>query len=738
MTVGICANECPLTAVGLGSTVMTYNICELEEGRVSVIGRSIPRHEDARLLAGFGRFADDLDLAGQIYLRVVRSPVAHARLLSIDTAAAQRARGVIRVLTAADLDRVWRIPVRISPAGCDLTGFLQPVLAINRLRYVGEPVAVVLADDPYLAEDAVERVIVAYQELAVVLDVAEVAEVLPLHDAGHEAVAMAFGYGDIDEAFHGAAEVVTLDLKVGRHSAVPLEPRSLLASYDRGTHRVDVWGSTKVPHFNRSVLASMLGLREHQLHFHVVDVGGGFGVRGEFYPEDFLVPWASRVTGRPVKWTEDRYEHLVAVNHSREQRHHISAAFDADGRIRGLRDDIVHDNGAYVRTHGVTVPELTIAMLPGPYLVPSYSGKIRVVLTNKTPCGTYRAPGRYEGTFAREHLLDVAASRLNIDPAELRRRNLLTATDLPHIRPITALGTEMVLDAGDYPRLFQKATDFVRESGWQALVDDYRADGRLVGLGLAVFLEKSGLGPYETADVTVHPDGTVRVASGGTSLGQGIETVLAQIAADVLEVDPELVEVINGDTGLQPYGLGSWASRSTVVAGSAVHRAANATAHRAKEMASRMLEAPIGDLELVDGTVQVSGDPSAAVTLAEVAAACLPGSAHLASDEPAGLSARRRFEVAHMTYPYGVHAAVVEVDPRRTRWVVRSIRPSLRASSSAERCKAWAAQSSSSSTTTPRGSRWPPALWTIFCRPHLRFVGCRPWSPRTHRRPATR
>jgi carbon-monoxide dehydrogenase large subunit/6-hydroxypseudooxynicotine dehydrogenase subunit gamma len=362
-------------------------------------------------------------------------------------------------------------------------------------------------------------------------------------------------------------------------------------------------------------------------------------------------------------WVEDRAEHLVAMNHSRQQAHRIAAAFDAGGRILGLRDDIVHDNGAYCRTHGIIVPELTVAMLPGPYRVPAYRGRIQVVLTSKTPCGTYRAPGRFEGSAAREQLLDVAAHELKISRNEIRSRNLLQPGELPCQRSMSTLGTDVVLDAGDYPALLAAAQAEADRLGYPGEVERGRRAGRLRGLGVAAFLEKSGLGPQETADVMVSRTGAVHVFSGGTSLGQGIETVLAQIAADALGVHPDQVSVVNGDTERQPFGGGSWASRSTVVGGSAVHAAAGAVRERAAEVAARMLEAAPGDLVSEDGRISVRGDPAAAVTLAEVAQATAATSPYLRPGEPAGLSARRRFEVAHMTYPYGVHLAVVDVDP---------------------------------------------------------------------------
>jgi carbon-monoxide dehydrogenase large subunit/6-hydroxypseudooxynicotine dehydrogenase subunit gamma len=395
---------------------------------------------------------------------------------------------------------------------------------------------------------------------------------------------------------------------------------------------------------------------------HAMDAGGGFGVRGEFYPEDYLVPWLAHRFRRAVSWVEDRAEHLVAVNHSRQQQHRIELALDADGNILALRDDVFHDNGAYVRTHGIIVPELTLAMLPGPYRVPAYRGRIRVALTNKTPCGTYRAPGRFEGTFVREQLLDKAAARLGTDRVTLRERNLLRPDELPHQRAMSTLGTEVVLDSGDYPGLFKMALSRAEELGWPALVQSARAEGRRVGMGLAMFLEKSGLGPHDTADVEVTAAGRIRVLSGGTSLGQGIETVLAQIAAAEFRVSPDLVDVVNGDTQLQPFGTGSWASRSTVVTGSAVLGAGRKVVSRLRELAGRILEVSPADVEVADGVARVRDAPTPALTLAELWHAAQPGSGWLADDEPAGLAARHRFSVDHMTYPYGAHICVAEVD----------------------------------------------------------------------------
>jgi len=653
------------------------------------IGTSVPRKEDPRLLRGLGRFSADFARPGQLWARVVRSPVAHGRLRSVGTAAAAAQDGVVSVVTAASLPPGLAIPVRLQVQDADLDGYLQPVLAAGTVRYVGEPVAVVAATDPYAAEDAAELVDLDIDEAPAVLDAGAAAapDAPRLFPGGNVAADFTLGYGDVAGAFARADRIVEIEVEIGRHGAVPLEPRALLADPDPATGRLSVFGMTKVPVFNRDLLASLLGMDETLIHVHAVDAGGGFGARGEFYPEDFLVPWLARTLRRPVMWVEDRAEHLVAVNHSRQQVHRIAAAFDTGGAILGLRDDVVHDNGAYCRTHGIIVPELTVAMLPGPYRVPAYRGRVRVVLTSKTPCGTYRAPGRFEGSAAREQLLDVAAHELKISRNEIRSRNLLRAGELPHQRSMSTLGTDVVLDAGDYPALLTAAQAEAGRLGYRDEVERGRRAGRLRGLGVAAFLEKSGLGPQETADVVVSGTGAVHVFSGGTSLGQGIETVLAQVAADALGMDPDQVSVVNGDTDKQPFGGGSWASRSTVVAGSAVHAAAGAVRDRAVQVAARMLEAAPGDLVSTDGRISVRGDPGASVTLAEVARATAPASPYLRPGEPAGLSARRRFEVAHMTYPYGVHLAVVDVDPgtggvRVLRYLVayevgRAVNPAL-------------------------------------------------------------
>jgi aerobic carbon-monoxide dehydrogenase large subunit len=622
------------------------------------------RREDERLLRGRGLFVDDVDRPGQLWMRVVRASVAHARLEGVDAEAARALPGVHAVLSAADLPALPDIPLRLGPFEGDLEPFLQPPLARDRVRYVGEPVAVVCAEDAYAAEDAAELVQVEYEELPAVLDARAGAEedAPALRDGlPNECSTLRRGYGDVGEAFEGAAHVVGLELHVGRHSAVPLETRGLVAEHVAAEDRFTLWGATKVPHFNRATLARVLGVPPERVSLRRSDAGGGFGPRGELYPEDVLVPYLARLLGRPVKWIEDRAEHLVACNHSREQLHRIEAAFDGDHRLLALRDELWHDNGAYLRTHGVVVAELTLAMLPGPYRVPAYAGTAHVVLTNKTPCGTYRAPGRFEGTFARERLLDAAAGELGVDPLELRRINLLRADDLPHDRPLPVLGHDMVIDVGDVPDLLQRTLEAAGFEEWRAEAEEARAGGRRLGCGVGVFMEKSGGGGFESAGVSVTEEGDVRVRSGATSLGQGVETTLAAVVAETLGVTREAVTVLGGDTDLVGHGVGSWASRSTVMAGGAARVAAEAVAEQARRVAAELLEADPADLRLRDGRVEVTGVPARGVTLGEVAAACDPVSSARRGDPP-GLGAERTFADAPMTYPYGVHLAQVEVD----------------------------------------------------------------------------
>lgn len=629
-----------------------------------MIGARARRLEDPRLLRGHGRFVDDVDLVHQAALRVVRSPIAAGRIERIDTTAAARVPGVLAVLTADDLDPLPRIPMRLIKSADPVDFALQPVLATEVVRYVGEPVAVVVAEDAYIAEDAAELVSVDYVPTPAVVDSrAALEDGAPSLWDGHsnEVATIRIAFGDADAVFREATHVVELDLKVGRHSGVPLETRGTIAHHDRARDHLDIWGWTKVPHFNRRVLAQLLDMPVNHIHVHGVDAGGGFGIRGELYPEDVLVPIMARRLGRPVKWIEDRTEHLLAANHSREQWHRVAGAFDEDGKLLALRDEVWHDNGAYMRTHGVTVPDLTARMLPGPYDVGSYDCLVHVVTTNKTPAGTYRGPGRYETTYVREHLMNAAAVQLGIDRVELRRRNLITTNQLPYTRPITVLGVDMVVPNGDYVDLLDRALQAADFAAWDEEARAARREGRLVGTGIAFFQEKSGRGPYETAGLEVDRSGKIRVTTGGASLGQGIETVLGQIAAEVLDVTLDDIEVLHGDTDLIDDGVGSWSSRSTVVGGSAVRDAAQQVADRACRVAAGLLGVDERKVHLEGGRVLVRGTDSG-MTLGDVAAACDALSSVERGETP-GLKAATVFAREGLSFPYGVHLAQVEIDP---------------------------------------------------------------------------
>ena len=435
---------------------------------MNFVGRSVTRLEDRPLVTGNGRFAADVSFAHQLHMRVVRSPHAHARIRAIDIAAARSVPGVIAVWTAADVADIPPIDFRLTRIE-GLDPYRQTILATDRVRYVGEPVAAVFATDPYVAEDAADLVNIEVEALPVLMD----ADAPPgAFDAAHstEVALVRKSFGDMEAAFAGAHAVVTLELKIGRHSGVPLETRGAIARVARGI--LEMHGAAKVPHWNRDALARMLGREPSSMHLHEGHVGGGFGVRGEIYPEDVLVCAAALRLGRPVKWIEDRREHLMAANQSRQQHFRVRAAVDADGRLLAIDGEFFHDQGAYVRTHAATVPDLAAAMLPGPYRMAAYRMVGRIRLTNKTPCGTYRAPGRYESTFVRERLMDAIAERLKIDPVEIRRRNLIAKSEMPYVLGFDTLGTEMTYDSGDYAGLLDKA---LAAAGWDELQAGFAA-----------------------------------------------------------------------------------------------------------------------------------------------------------------------------------------------------------------------------------------------------------------------
>ncbi|HEX3536869.1 MAG TPA: xanthine dehydrogenase family protein molybdopterin-binding subunit [Stellaceae bacterium] len=624
------------------------------------LGQPVPRLEDRPLVTGRGRFVGDISFPHQIHMRVVRSPFAHAVLRAVDISAALAALGVVSVWTAADIADLPPIDFR-DPASEALRPYRQPLLARDKLRYIGEPVAAVFATDPYLAEDAADLVAIEAEELTPVLD-AGAAPGSFAPGLATEALVMRGGYGDVDAAFASAHAIVSLDLELGRHSGVPLEARGALALYDASRDILELYGAAKVPHRNRDALMRMLGRSASSVVLKEGNTGGGFGIRGELYPEDFLVCLAALRLERPVKWIEDRREHLMAANHSRQQRHHARVAIDAQGQVLALEDEFTLDQGAYVRTHGARVLEMTISMLPGPYRIPAYRAVGHFRLTNKTPAATYRAPGRYEGSFVRERLMDAVADRLGLDRVEVRRRNLISKAEMPFSRPLSALGTEIVYDSGDYKLLLDRA---LRRIGWDSLQSELkrrRGAGELVGAGIGIFVDKGGLGPADGTRVSIDPTGAVELVTGGSNVGQGFATAMAQICADTLGVDYRRVRVVYGQTDRIAYGIGAHASRASVMTGGATHAAALKLRAKALDVAATLLQCAPADLDIVDGMVlrrDRPGGPS--IALGEIARHLAPDSPTLGDRDP-GLDAEGWFRASHMTYPYGIQIAVVRVD----------------------------------------------------------------------------
>lgn len=617
------------------------------------------RLEDRPLLRGDAHFVADLNFPHQLHARIVRSPYAHGRINGIDAEEARAMAGVVAVWTGEDLAQIPPIPFRATSV-LGLPPYCQPVLARDFVRYVGEPVAIVIADDAYRAEDAADLVALDIDPLDVYLD----ARQPPLDFApglSGEAAVLHKGYGDVDAAFRKAHTTVELKLAIGRHSAIPMETRGALARFDTARDVLELHGAAKKPHWNRDQLAEMLQISPARIELYENHVGGGFGVRGELYPEDVLVCFAALKLRRAVKWIEDRREHLMATNHSRQQHHMIRAALDADARIMAIDETLYHDQGAYVRTHGTRVADMTIGLLLGPYRVPNYRAAAHYRLTNKTPAATYRSPGRFEGTFVRERLIEAIGSHFGLDPIEVRRRNLIRSDEMPYERGLTAIETEVILDSGDYRGLLDKALAFVDWEGLQREAAKRRAAGETVGVGFGMFVEKSGLGPAELVSMTVNTDGVVEVVTGAASVGQGMETAIAQICAETLGVDYRKVRVLHGNTNRIPYGYGAHASRVTVMTGEATRRAAVAVREKALGFAAELLQRSPGELDLADGTVGDYDGNGPSITLGELARQLDPASPSRGDREP-GLSANAWFHNKHMNYPYGIHVALVNVD----------------------------------------------------------------------------
>lgn len=615
------------------------------------IGSPVERVEDLRFVRGRGQYVDDLARPDQWHAAVVRSPVAHGRIRSIDIAAALALPGVNAVVTAkdvkADLGQLPAIPFR-RPSDA-IKPYAQPVIADDVVRYVGEPVAFVLADSAGQAEDAAQLVEVDIEHLPVVADrrVSLRNDILLLPGTQTNCATTYVGnVGDADAVFRDAHYTRREQFRVQRMTAMTMETRGLLAEWDAAAGRLSVSGAAKLPFHNRRAMATTMGLPEEAVDYVEYDVGGGFGARGEFYPEDFLVGFCAKKFGRPVKWVEDRREHFMAIGHSRETECDLEIALDRDGTILGLRGEFWVDIGAYVRPNGMTPVRNVAQFTSGPYRVRNLQVKSHAQITNKTPSGTFRGPGRFEGTFFMERLLDMAARDLGLDRLELRRRNLISLAEMPYQLPVIRPNDgfpDSDCDSGDYTITFDRC---VAEGGWH---DKMKLNGRLIdgryhGVGIACFIEGGGSGPRETARITIERDGSLSVYTGSSAVGQGIETIMAQIAADAMEVPLDRVKVYHGSTTYLPEGYGSYGSRATVMGGSAIVRTAQTLLGRLRAAAAKKLGVGEDAIRIAEGVVL--GPAGQRLELAEFA----------------GLSADGKFDSEKPTYTYGTGIAHVAVD----------------------------------------------------------------------------
>jgi aerobic carbon-monoxide dehydrogenase large subunit len=617
------------------------------------IGSSIERLEDPRFLRGTGTYVGDLSRPGLLYAAILRSGHAHGRILSIDAAAALAVPGVHAIISAADIGSpVPRVPIRLQPLP-SLVPYHQPVIAEGKVRYVGEPIAVVLADSAAIAEDALDAIRVDIERLSPIVDrhAAATGESLLFEETGTNlAIKYIAAKGDPGSAWARADYVRRERFAVQRHTAVMMEPRGLLAEWDAAHGRLTVSGASKVAFFNRRILAVQMGLAEDAIDMVENDVGGGFGVRGEFYPEDFLIPFAARLTGRPVKWIEDRREHLIAANHAREAECELQIACRYDGTILALQGDVYVDVGAYNRTNGMVGARNIAQFLSGPYRIPDIRIEASLLLTNKTPVGTYRGPGRFEADFFRERLFDIVAGDIGIDRVEFRRRNLLTSAEMPHpVATITPYEHKDAFDSGEYRLTLDRC---LQEFGWEAMADlqGKLVDGRYHGLGIGCFIEGSAAGPRENARLVLESDGRISVFVGSSAVGQGLETAFAQIAADALGIPMDRIRgVFHGSTAFVREGFGSFHSRAVVMGGSAILLAAESFKHAVRAAAARRLGCEPSAVELIEGRM-VAAPGGRSVSLAELAGE--------------GISIEESFANSRHAYSYGAHAAHVAVDPR--------------------------------------------------------------------------
>jgi carbon-monoxide dehydrogenase large subunit len=642
------------------------------------IGQSIARREDSRLLRGQGQYVADIKLPGMLHVAFVRSVLPHGVIRGIDVARALSAPGVVAVLTGADIrpdlrpvpgmqnrpPKAWRETVEHR---IDIPD--QPILALDKVCYVGEPLAVVVAENRYLAEDAAELVEVDIEALASVssIDEALAARNASIHEGGARGNVVAqftVRKGDAAAVFASDARTIRHRFHNHRYLAMPMECRGVLAQYDAGSDSITIWSASQVVHWVRREVAARMSLPETRVRCIAPNVGGGFGVKGHVYPEDVLIPYLARRLSRAVRWIEDRLEHLLASTHARDDRHDVEVAFDGQGLLLAVRDRFVKDSGAYTPV-GIGAPSNTIAHMLGPYQVPHFEASATVVVTNKTPNAPYRGSGRPEGVFVMERMMDLIARELDLDPVEVRLRNMVLPEQMPYAVGIPYRdGVPVVYDSGDYPKSLRMAIDAL--GGLDAIrrrQQEAWSQGRYLGLGLGMFVEGTGAGPFEGATVRIDPCGSVYVATGACDQGQGHRTVFAQVAADEWGVTPDQVTVTISDTAGISMGYGTIASRSTVNSASAIRQASSELRRKVFAIAAHRLECHAEDLELREGRVVVKGVADLSVSLADIAAAARPGWDH---DRPPGVSAglevTEYYTPPTVTWAYAAHAALVEID----------------------------------------------------------------------------
>ena len=651
------------------------------------IGARIPRNEDPRLLQGLGCFVDDVNPPGMFHGAALRSGHAHARIVRIDATAARGAPGVRLVLTAADLGERNQPSPLLIPHPTLTHARTQRPLATDEVRYVGELVAFVVATDRYLAEDAAALIEVEYEPLPVVTDLATAlaSGATRVHADVPENRAARFrqAVGDAAGALARAPRVRRERLAIERSCGSPIETRGVVAEWDARRRVLRVWDSTQAPLPIKNGLARLFGLPEFSVEVVAPDVGGGFGTKIMlFYPEEILVPHAAITLGRPVKWTEDRREHLLAANQERGQIHDVEVGFDETGQILALRDRFVHDAGAYT-PYGIVVPIITSTQLPGPYRLQNYAVEFEVAYTNKAVVTPYRGAGRPHGVFVMERMIAPIAREIGLEPSEVRRRNFIQPDEFPWDVGLTFQdGGPTRYDSGDYPAGLAMALEMVGAGEFRRRQAEARRAGRYLGLGLGCYVEGTGIGPYEGAHVRIEPSGKVLVATGLTTQGQGHGTTFAQIAADALGCDPTDVAVVTGDTTKFNWGAGTYASRGLVTSGNAIHRAALQVRDKALRLAASLLEVSPDDLELADGRARVRGAPGKELTLGALATVANPiryaygkeaaeaalrlvkprEGAVLQEGEAPGLEAHGYYAPPHSTFASGCHAAIVEVD----------------------------------------------------------------------------